>query len=137
MRLLDAKEIKSLSLNKVKFEVEWDNLYCKNSQEYKCWQVDWMNTTSCEYSQLKSPQDWTRRREELWNVKSIQKIRILSWLHSSMDLEVQILMNWPKTLWACYTHLVLVFVQFFLRFIEKNISCELNYVSFSNAVFRL
>jgi hypothetical protein len=24
-----------------------------------------METTSCEYSQLNSPQDWTRRREEL------------------------------------------------------------------------
>jgi hypothetical protein len=26
----------SLSLNKVKFEVELDNLHWKNSQEYKC-----------------------------------------------------------------------------------------------------
>jgi hypothetical protein len=47
-----------------------------------------MEIKSCEYSQLNAPQD----------IKSVQKIRILSWLPSSIDLEVQILMNWPKTL---------------------------------------
>ena len=57
-----------------------------------------MKITSCEYSQSNSPQDWTRRREELEIIKYVQKIRILSWLPSSMDLEVQILMNWPETL---------------------------------------
>ena len=57
-----------------------------------------METTSCEYCQPNSPQDWMRRREELGIVKSVQKIRILSWRPSSMDLEVQILMNWPQTL---------------------------------------
>ena len=57
-----------------------------------------MEITSCEYSQPNSPQDWTRRREELGIIKSIQKIEILNWLPSSLDLEVQIQMNWPKTL---------------------------------------
>jgi len=57
-----------------------------------------MKIKSCEYSQPNSPQDWTRRREELGIIKSVQKIGILSCLPSSMDLEVQILMNWPKTL---------------------------------------
>jgi hypothetical protein len=52
-----------------------------------------MGTTSCEYSQPNSPQDWTRRRKELSIIKSVQKIRNLSWLPSSMDLELQILMN--------------------------------------------
>jgi len=57
-----------------------------------------MEIKSYEYSQSNSPQDWTRRREELGIIKSIQKIRILSWLPSSMDLELQILMNWPESL---------------------------------------
>ena len=57
-----------------------------------------MEITSCEYYQPNSPQDWTRRREELGIIKSIQKIKILNWLPSSMDLEVQILMNWLETL---------------------------------------
>jgi len=57
-----------------------------------------MEIKSCEYSQPNSPQDWTRRREELRFTKSVQKIGIPSWLPSSMDLEVQILINWPKTL---------------------------------------
>ena len=57
-----------------------------------------MEIKSYEYSQSNSPQDWTRRREELGIIKSVQKIEILNWLPSSMDLEVQILMNWPKTL---------------------------------------
>jgi len=57
-----------------------------------------MEIKSCRYSQLNSPQDWTKRREELGIIKSVQKIRILSWLPSSMDFEVQILMNWPETL---------------------------------------
>ena len=57
-----------------------------------------MEITSCEFSQPNSPQDWTRRREELEIIKSIQKIGILSWLPSSIDLEVQMLMNWPETL---------------------------------------
>ena len=37
-----------------------------------------MEMTSCEYSQPNSPQDWTRRREELGIIKSVQKIEILS-----------------------------------------------------------
>jgi len=57
-----------------------------------------MEITSCEFSQPNSPQDWTRRREELEIINSIQKIEILNWLPSSMDLEVQILMNWSKML---------------------------------------
>jgi len=93
-----------------------------------------MEIKSCGYSQPNSPQDWTRRREELGIIKSVQKIKILSWLPSSMDLEVQILMNWPKTLWACYTHLLLVAAQFSWRLIEKNISCELSSISFSTVV---
>ena len=52
-----------------------------------------MEIKSYEYSQPNSPQDWTRRREELGFTKSVQKIGILSWLPSSMDLEVQILIN--------------------------------------------
>ena len=56
-----------------------------------------MEISSCEYSKPNSPQDWTRR-EELGIIKSIQKIEILNWLPSSMDLEVQILINWPETL---------------------------------------
>ena len=51
-----------------------------------------MEIKSYEYSQSNSPQDWTRR-EELGIIKYVQNIRILSWLPSSMDLEVQILMN--------------------------------------------
>ena len=57
-----------------------------------------METTSFQYSQPNLPQDWTRRREELEIINSIQKIEILNWLPSSMDLEVQILMNWSKML---------------------------------------
>ena len=57
-----------------------------------------MKIKSCEYSQPNLPQDWTRRREELGIIKYVQNIRILSWLPSSMDLEVQILMNWLETL---------------------------------------
>ena len=52
-----------------------------------------MEIKSCRYSQPNSPQDWIRQREELGIIKSVQKIEILSWLLSSMDLEVQILMN--------------------------------------------
>ena len=52
-----------------------------------------MEINSYGYSQPNSPQDWTTRREELEFTKSVQKIGILSWLPSSMDLEVQILMN--------------------------------------------
>ena len=37
-----------------------------------------MEIKSCEYSQPNSPQDWTRRREELGFTKSVQKIEILS-----------------------------------------------------------
>ena len=70
----------------------------------------------------------------MWNIKSIQKIRNLRWLPSSMDLEVPILMNWPETLWSCYTHIVLIAVQLAWRLIDKNISFELNSVSFSTAV---
>ena len=47
-----------------------------------------MEIKSCEYSQPNSPQDWTRKREELGIIKSVQKIEILNWLSSSMDLEV-------------------------------------------------
>ena len=47
-----------------------------------------MEATSYEYCQPNSPQDWTRRREELRIIKSVQKIEILNWLSSSMDLEV-------------------------------------------------
>jgi hypothetical protein len=47
-----------------------------------------MEMTSYEYSQPNSPQDWTRRREELEIIKSVQKIGNLRWLPSSMDLEV-------------------------------------------------
>jgi hypothetical protein len=57
-----------------------------------------MKMTSREYSQPNSPQDWTRRREELKIIKSVWKIGNLIWLPSSMDLDVQILMNWPETL---------------------------------------
>jgi len=52
-----------------------------------------MEIKSCEYSQPNSPQDWTRRRQDLGIIKSVQKIGILSWLPLSIDLEVQILMN--------------------------------------------
>ena len=93
-----------------------------------------MEIISCEYSQPNSPQDWTRRREELWIIKSVQKIEILNWLPSCMVLEVQILMNWPKTLWACYTHIVLVVVQLAWRLVLKKVSFELNSISFSTAV---
>ena len=46
-----------------------------------------MEITSYEYSQPNSPQDWTRRREELRIIKSVQKIKILNWLPPSMDFE--------------------------------------------------
>jgi hypothetical protein len=52
-----------------------------------------MKMTSCEYFEPNSPQDWTRRREELRIIKSVQKIKNMRWLPSSMDLKVQILMN--------------------------------------------
>ena len=47
-----------------------------------------MEIKSCGYSQPNSPQDWTRPREELGIIKSVQKIEIMSWLPSSMDLKV-------------------------------------------------
>jgi hypothetical protein len=52
-----------------------------------------MEIASCEYSQPNPPQDWTRSKEELLNIKSVQKFENLNWMPSSMDLEVQTLMN--------------------------------------------
>ena len=57
-----------------------------------------MEIKSYEYSQPNSPQDWTRRRQDLEIIKSVQKIRILSWLPSSMNQETEMLMNWAETL---------------------------------------
>jgi len=65
------KRLKSELNWEIKFKVELDELYWKNSQGYNIWWEDWMEITPCEYSQPNAPQDWTRRREELWIVKSV------------------------------------------------------------------
>jgi hypothetical protein len=93
MWLLEAKETKFSVWIKSSLRLSWISYI---GRIYKTTSIDkrtkWKQHLVSILSQ-NSPQDWTRRREELEIIKYVQKIINMRWLPSSMELEVQILMN--------------------------------------------